>query len=376
MLIDLSRLHECIIDPAGSAAIVQPSVTAAQFAAELGRVRLAFPVGHASSVALGGYLLAGGFGWNMGAWGPACFSVTAIEVVTAGGDVVRADADHNAELFWAARGAGSGFFGVATRFWLNVYPLPASIRESTYVCALAEVEEISRWSTDVSVDLPRKLDLLVAIVGAPPGLPAGPAGKAVVISAIAFGDSDEEAEQLLQIARSCPSIERALVRLDDQPSSFEALHQQIDGMLPAGSRYAEDSLWSDRPQAELLPPLAEQLVGAPSPASKVMSPVFSAARRGTLPDAAFSMADRSFALCYAIWEEEADDEPNIDWLRRSVRSVQPLTVGRYIAENDLRADGLRAESSFAPANWERLEALKAKFDPHDLFHGYLGSQSK
>jgi FAD/FMN-containing dehydrogenase len=116
-------------------------------------------------------------------------------------------------------------------------------------------------------------------------------------------------------------------------------------------------------------------VGAPSPGSKVMSPVFSPARRGTLPDAAFSMADRTFALCYAIWEDEADDEPNIDWLRRSVRSVEPFTVGRYIAENDLRADGVRAQSSFAPANWERLQALKAKYDPHDLFHGYLGPQS-
>ena len=69
---------------------------------------------------VGGYLLQGGYGWNGRVHGPACMSVEAIDVVTADGTLVHADAEQNAELLWAARGAGPGFFGVVTRFHLRL----------------------------------------------------------------------------------------------------------------------------------------------------------------------------------------------------------------------------------------------------------------
>ena len=75
-------------------------------------------------MALGGYLLQGGFGWNGRVHGPACMSVEAIDVVTAAGELVRADAEQHPDLFWAARGAGPGFFGVVTRFHLRLYQRP------------------------------------------------------------------------------------------------------------------------------------------------------------------------------------------------------------------------------------------------------------
>jgi FAD/FMN-containing dehydrogenase len=119
MLIDLSRLHDISIEPRSRIARVQPAVTGGELASALGEHRLAFPVGHCASVPMSGYLLAGGQGLNAGTWGPACFSIQSVNVVTADGQLVTADERHNADLFWAARGAGPGFFGVATRFQLR-----------------------------------------------------------------------------------------------------------------------------------------------------------------------------------------------------------------------------------------------------------------
>ncbi|MCA1842137.1 MAG: FAD-dependent oxidoreductase, partial [Actinobacteria bacterium] len=133
LLLDLSPLDGFSVDPASRTATVGPAVSARTFAAGLAEHGLAFPVGHCGDVPLGGYLLSGGAGWNRGVWGPACFSLEAVELVTADGELVRADEQQHADLFWAARGAGPGFFGVATRFHVRVYPLPNVIRSSTHL---------------------------------------------------------------------------------------------------------------------------------------------------------------------------------------------------------------------------------------------------
>lgn len=81
---------------------------------------------------MGGYLLNGGWGWNAGEWGPACMSVTGVEMLTADGELVYADGTNNSDLFWAARGAGPGFFVAVTRFDLALKPVRTGIH--TFRC--------------------------------------------------------------------------------------------------------------------------------------------------------------------------------------------------------------------------------------------------
>jgi len=133
MLLDLSQLREVSIDPTSRTATLQPGVTSRELASALAEHELAFPVGHCGHVGLSGFLLSGGLGWNAGVWGPACLSITGVEVVTADGQLTWADEGRNAELFWAARGAGPGLCAVVTRFHLKLYPLPKAIVSSTYV---------------------------------------------------------------------------------------------------------------------------------------------------------------------------------------------------------------------------------------------------
>lgn len=89
------------------------------YLAELGRF---FNGGHCPTVGIGGFLLQGGMGWNCRGWGWAAERIVALDVVTADGEIVRADASQNADLFWAARGSGPGFPGIVTAFHLQTLP--------------------------------------------------------------------------------------------------------------------------------------------------------------------------------------------------------------------------------------------------------------
>ena len=112
LLIDLGRIREMAYDPDTGIATASPAVKGgAELVPFLTSHGRAFPGGHCPSVGIGGFLLQGGQGWNSRKYGWACENVAAIDVVTADGELIRADEDQNSDLLWAARGAGPGFFG-------------------------------------------------------------------------------------------------------------------------------------------------------------------------------------------------------------------------------------------------------------------------
>src|SRR6202041_1933182 len=167
----------------------------APFLAERGR---SFPGGHCASVGLGGYLLQGGQGWDGRARGWACQSVVGLDVVLADGALVRADAAENADLLWAARGAGPGFPGVVTRFYLQTYPAPAAMWHDTWSFRLQDTVELLTW-------LHRVL----------PGLPlhegvARPDGTVLLLHTTVLACSDSEALALLAPLRDGPLAGRSL----------------------------------------------------------------------------------------------------------------------------------------------------------------------
>ena len=120
LLIDLTNLNRVLsIDAGARRAVVQPVVSNRRVQTALNSHGMAFPTGHCPEVKLSGYLLSGGMSWNHGVWGPGVASVEAIEIVNAKGKVITASATENPDYFWAARGCGPGFFGVALRYHLK-----------------------------------------------------------------------------------------------------------------------------------------------------------------------------------------------------------------------------------------------------------------
>jgi FAD/FMN-containing dehydrogenase len=359
MLLDLSELSSVEIDPAARSAAVQPSVRGGELAAALGEHDLAFPVGHCDSVAMGGYLLAAGLGWNFGSWGPACFSVRAVEVVRADGELVTADADENRELFWLARGSGIGFPGVVTRFHLAVFPRPRAITASTFVYPAAELDELAGWVAETRLALPPWIELIVLLAS----------GRAIV-SAVAFVDSHDDAVEALAVLETAPVT--PIHAEPSRPAGYEELFAGLGAHFLPGHRYQTDTMTSQAELRELLGRAQAHLTEAPSPKSFVLAVPFLPPPAGALAvDAAFSPSPaRAALLTYAVWEDEADDAPNVAWSHALVADVEPLASSFYVGETDLLASPDRVRQSFSESNWLRINELRVALDPEGRFHSY------
>jgi FAD/FMN-containing dehydrogenase len=292
---------------------------------------------------------------------------------------VLADEEQNAELLWAARGAGPGFPGVVTRFQLAVRPLPRAITSSTYLYALSELEPVAEWASDVVNSLPPTVELTLLLAPAPPDVESGSDGRLLIVAATAFEDSAEEAAAALAPLEGSPVLDRALARQINEPTPFDVLFRDFGGLWREGHRFASDNVWADADFADILPRLRAHLGGAPSPESFAFAVVAPApaedAPEQKLPDMAFSMVGRAFVSCYAMWEDEADDAPNLRWLPSLMGELEPLAIGHYLAETDLTAAHSRAERSFARPNWDRLQELRRDVDPEGVFASYLTPDS-
>ncbi|OAH09837.1 FAD-binding oxidoreductase [Streptomyces jeddahensis] len=373
MLIDLSALRQCVVAPETRTAAVQPGVTGGSLAAQLAPFGLAFPAGHCGSVGVSGYLLSGGLGWNSGAWGPGCASVRAIEAVTADGHGVRCSEHEHPDLFWAARGAGPGFFAVVTRFHLRLWELPGAIVQTAYTFPLDELPAVAAWTTEAAGRLPAGVEASFLLGAADPALSAAPyRPKVIKVTATAFAASHDEAVRSLEPLRTCPLADRALSRQIDEPVSYESLHTTSGTLWPEGRRCAVDTLWSDDGFDTLLRRLAPFVAEAPSEQSFVLAPFWPASRNRELwRDMAFSALGDTYVASFAIWTDPEDDALNIRWLRDTMGAVEPLGTGHYVGEADLTADPSRAERCYAPEDWRRLEELRARYDPEGVFHTYL-----
>lgn len=167
LLLDLGEYSELALDQETYIVSLSPSTTGRGLDKYLLANGRAFPGGHCPDVAMGGYLLGGGMGWNTNVsacvfvndkqrrltrlknWGWACESMVAVDVVTADGQLVRADANVNEDLFWAARGGGPAFPSVVTRFHLQTLPAPKVMRSSIYVYPLEHYKAALNWALEV-----------------------------------------------------------------------------------------------------------------------------------------------------------------------------------------------------------------------------------
>ncbi|MGH7905102.1 MAG: FAD-binding oxidoreductase [Candidatus Binataceae bacterium] len=375
LLIDLSRLNQIVINPAARTAAIQPSVSSRDFSQRLSAHNLSFPVGHCPLVPMSGFLLNGGLGFNSNAWGPACLSIEAAEVITADGNTVTASPERNPDLFWAIRGGGPGFFGVITKYFLKVYPAPHSIIADTWFLPLERIAEVGNWAESAARKIAKEVELSVLLTTAPPDLAAqceSSNGFVCVVSAIAFVGSQTEAAAALEPVASSPFERQCLKSELNQETSFDALLDLGGQVWPERHRYLADTLWSNSSLAEILTTLRDHFLKSPSPKALAACVLHgSAAQAGPFPDAAFSMLGDVLVLCYAIWDRPVNDPANAAWHKGAISALDQYAAGHYVGESDIAADPLRAERSFTPETWRRLESLRQKYDPDRIFQGHF-----
>jgi FAD/FMN-containing dehydrogenase len=376
MLIDLSRLNGVTVDVATRTAVAQPAIKNTELVAALAQDELAFPAGHCPTVAIGGYLLAGGQGWNQGGWGIACKNVLAIDLVNSEGELITADAQNNPDLLWAARGGGPGFPGIILRYHLWLYPAPKVIMQSIYVYPLELIEAIVPWLAEIVPSLPSSVEQLLLLALPVPSVARklnGRPQRYLTLWPLAYGDSAAEMAAALAPLDTCPVLDQALVREVNTPVSFDDLFAIEAAVFPEGHRYDVGIIWSDADPTSVLSGLRDRLAHAPSLMTEILvavtpPPTIDPSAR----DMAYSLAAPLYIGCYSVWDNAADDEANEQWHRETLRSLEPITRGHYMGETDLLASPTRAADSLAPGVWERLQAIRRKYDPQEIFYGHIG----
>ncbi|HXL27425.1 MAG TPA: FAD-binding oxidoreductase [Chthoniobacterales bacterium] len=377
MLIDLSELANVKIDPVARTAAIEPIISNRDMMRKLEPYELAFPVGHCPQVKASGYLLSGGIGWNASQWGHATLSVTGMEMVTAEGQLITANAEQNAELFWAARGAGAGMFAVVTRFHLKLYSRPKAIHTSTYYYPLSKVREAAEWFSDTAETMPRNVEMTLFFVSAPPNLVdrcKSDGGRICMITATVFANTKDESTQVLDVFEKCPHDVNCLEKIVATPATFEDLFSLSGSMWPELVRAKVESLWSNSRPSDILVALRDHFKEAPSTKTLILFALYPGWANGVAAhaDLAYSQAARVYGGPWTMWDDASDDVSNIEWHRRCCEILKPFATGRYLGESDIVDDRSRAEEAFSASNWQRLKQLKAKYDPEDLFHGFFG----
>jgi FAD binding domain len=378
LLIDLTGLNRVIsIDPGARKAIVQPIISNRDAQAALNAHGLSFPSGHCPEVKLSGYLLSGGMSWNHGVWGPGVGSVEAIEIVDAKGDMITASATENSDYFWAARGAGPSFFGVAVRYHLKLYPLPQAITSSAYYYPYDQLIPVAKWLEQIAGRLPSSVELSLFVVQAPPDIAdkaAASNGKMVLVSAVMFADSPDTAAATLSLLDTYPSLDRCLSRSVAKPTNFPALFDGSGALWPGHLRCKVDALFFNAPVADLCLAVKDHVLTAPSPATVLMFAVYTGKNRppATPSDAAFSVTGALYGGPWTMWSAAAGDDPNISWHRKCVELLRPHVAAHYIGETDFVGHPEFARLSYKPAEWERLHKLRKKHDPEGMFFGFSG----
>lgn len=361
MLLDVSRLDGLNVDQEAMTATAGPGARGDEVLAALAEQDLFFPAGHCPGVALGGYLLQGGFGWNGRVHGPACMSVEAIDVVTAAGELVRADGETHPDLFWAARGAGPGFFGAVARFHLRLYPRPRHVANAVYLYPLDCLEEVFRWLHEIGPRVAREVELMAIVHRDHEG------ELEIAVTGPALVDGPERAAEALALLETCPVRERAKLAVPNVPVELADLYAAVHESYPDDHRYAVDNMWTHAPAEDLLPGLrriAETLPGAPSHMLWMNwgpSP--------PRPEMAYSVEDDTYIALYAVWQDGAEDGANVAWATERMREMEGLASGIQLADENL---GRRPARFASEGNMARLDEVRAAYDPDGLFHPWMG----
>ena len=368
LLIDTHRMQEMELDQERRIIKARPAVKGGEtlnpYLAQFG---LMFHGGHCPTVAIGGYLLQGGQGWDCRGHGWSVEDVLGLDVVTATGELVHCDANQNSDLYWAARGAGPGFFGVVTNFYLQVHDLPRHWVRNVYVYPAALAEEVMTWAYDTFTDIDSRVEIVLLGQYLPPEMTGGvDVGPVILVSGVSITDDAGEGARWLEPFDTCPVLDQAIAVMRNQPTDLPRELEMQYLQNPEGHRYCVDNAWLEGDHRDFIPTFARVLSSIPN--RKTFALWYHQAPLPTLSDMAFSLQSEIYFSAYTVWEDEADDERMQAWTANAVRTMEPWTKGQYLGDSDLSK---REVKFMADENFAKLKEIQRKWDPENLFVGYL-----
>lgn len=355
LMLDMSLMKAIRVDPIRRTALAQGGVTWREFNRETQARGLATTGGVISTTGIAGLTLGGGLGWLMAKYGLATDNLIAAEVVTAAGEIVRASKDENADLFWALQGGG-GNFGAVSWFEYRLHPVRA-VTSGMIAFPFENARDVLKFFRDISSGLPDELTIFGGLLHAPDG------ARIAALIVCDCGSSEAALQSIKKFGR--PIMDTI------GSTSYEATNMMLDAGFPRGAL----NYWKSNFMAELsdqsIDTLVSQFTLCPSPLSAlVLEHIHGAATRVAVDETAFPHRHEGYnCLIVSQWLTAAENTPNIGWARETYELLRPgFAAGRYVnylGDDDSGQDAVAA--AYGP-NYQRLQTLKAKYDPANLFH--------
>lgn len=370
ILINMIGMQRVVVNPEDKIVTIEPGVWGPILLDRLKEHGLAFPVARGASVALGGFLLGGGLGFNPNTWGLAYSSILAAEVVLADGTFVTVNEREHSDIYWAIRGAGPGFFGIVTKYYLRAHDLPATLMISQYIHPLSDSEKVGKSLESLVSSSDHRLEFILLLTSNPDkeAVENGDPEQVCIVNVVGYGDDEISARTLLEGVSKSALAREPLKKSEFQPTSLAVLTGETGEAFPRG-RMATEGVWSDS-IAPVISVLSDRVKNAVTPITTVS--IRFIGNKVLHSNSAFSLIGTTNILSVLTWQDEQEDDVVANWLDDTMTSLQPYSLGHYINNEDVVNFPERNRRSFSPESWTKLRALKEKYDPSGLFHDYYG----
>jgi hypothetical protein len=366
LVIDLSPMRGVSIDLAQGTIRVEAGATWGDVDHETQAFGLATTGGLVSTTGIAGYTLGGGFGWLMRKHGLACDNLLAVELVTAGGRVLRASMDENEDLFWGLRGGG-GNFGIVTAFEFQLYPVGPELMAGAIFFPGVVAGDLLRfyrdWVEEATDELTTAVNLGIATSS--PVVPDEVLGRRIAIVSGCFAGEPDDGVKAFRPLKEFGTPIADLIG----PMPYAGMQSLVDAQWGAGSRNYFKSCTLpglDDGAIEVLLRAHEQMA---SPESRIQLYHFGGAvARVARDETAFGQRNAGFLLnAAARWTDPAESDLHIGWARELHAAMTPfVTGGTYV--NFLGDEGQdRIKAAYGERTYTRLVDLKRSYDPTNFF---------
>jgi FAD/FMN-containing dehydrogenase len=360
IVLDLSRMKGMDIDVEGRTAWAQTGLTARDYTDAAGAHGLATGFGDTGSVGIGGLTLGGGVGFLLRKHGLTIDDLLAADIVTADGRLLRVDADSHPDLYWAIRGGG-GNFGVATRFRFRMHELERVVGGLLILPATADVIHSFVQAAEAAPD---ELSTIANVFSAPPMpfLPPEAHGKLIVVAMVCYAGELGAADRVMAPFRGLAEPIADMVRPMPYPEIFLPEEEGFHPVESIRTMFVESI---DRPAAETI----VERVGASDATMAAAQIRVLGAAMARVPVEATAFAHRTSRIMVnvaAIYERAEDAAKYDPWVQEFADALPTDDAGAYV--NFLSDEGEeRIRAAYPAGTWERLQNVKARYDPANLF---------
>jgi FAD/FMN-containing dehydrogenase len=356
LMIDLSPMTGVRVDPGNRTVKAQGGTKWGAFDHETQAFGLATPGGTDPDTGIAGLTLGGGIGWLSGKYGLSSDNLISVDVVTADGRFLTADATQNDDLFWAVRGGG-GNFGIVTSFEYQLYPVGPTVLAGSVTYPYDQAKEFLEFYSDFSGKMPDEMNIIASLIVLPEG------NKACNIL-LCYHGSIEEGERVLR-----PIREFGPPLADDiQPMPY--VEAQKLALSPHGLQNYLKSHLMKQFGGDAIETMLDHFKKVTSPLSSIFfQQLGNASNRVEPGKTAFGHRDAWYEWgVTSIWEDPGESEVHLRWAREFADAMLPFSLGAYVNQVGTEAeDGVDSIRAAFGDNFQRLAALKQKYDPTNLF---------